>query len=214
MKTHYLIFSAFLPFRRIKIIYSFAFFFITLTACSTTLDKPAYLTYLTDPKHGLTQTQEVNGAFITCSYRPPDLLINQELATRPDASPDSLRRLYANKTYCALTLSQNGAEIEGPLINDSNAYAQALAYLNTGIAQDVVIAPAGTSTDSTVALAASYTRQYGTTGRSTVLLVFDTHALNLSHGFGLTFHGDKFNLGTLRFLFTAHDLHKIPNLRY
>ena len=197
-----------------KRIYSFALLLVALTACSTTLSKPAYLAYLTDPKHGLTQTQEVNGVSATCSYRPPDLLISQELATRPGISPDSLRRVYANKTYCALTLSQGGAEIESPLINDANAYAQALAYLNTGIAQDVVLAPAGASADSTVALAAVYTRQYGTTGRSTVLLVFDTHALDLNRGFSLTFHGEKFNLGTLRFAFTAHDLHELPNLQY
>ena len=189
---------------------------LVLAACSSPLAKPAYLAYLTDPKHGLTHTQEVNGATISCSYRPPDLLLSQELAVRPATTPvvlDSLRRMYASKTYCTLTLSQGGAEIESPLIQNSDAYSQALAYLNTGITQDVILTSNAVPTDSVTALAATYPRQYGATGFSTVLLVFDTHALDLNNGFRVTFRGDKFNLGAVRFAFSGRDLDALPRLQ-
>ncbi|OGX87429.1 hypothetical protein BEN47_10905 [Hymenobacter lapidarius] len=61
---------------------------------------------------------------------------------------------------------------------------------------------------------ALYPRQYGVTGRSTVLLVFDTHRLDLTRGFTLTYHDTHFQLGTMRFLFKAADLNRLPALQF
>ncbi len=38
--------------------------------CARPLERPAYLAYLADPAHGLTQTQESVGTTVACSYRP------------------------------------------------------------------------------------------------------------------------------------------------
>ena len=67
--------------------------------------------------------------------------------------------------------------------------------------------------DSIPALASIYPRQYGTTGRSTVLLIFDTQAHPLTQDFTLTFHDRQFGLGTLRFPFRAADLAAVPELK-
>jgi len=177
---------------------------------------PAYRAYLADPAHGLSHTVEVNGATVTCTYRPTELLVAQELAGA--AAPvtaavrDSLGRAYAGKTYCTLTLSRHGGEIENALVNDPPAYQQALTYLNTGIAADAFLATS--ARDSVPASASMYVRQFGTMGRSNVLLVFDTRQLAPRQGFHLTLRGQQLGLRTMRFSFAARDLAALPTLKF
>ena len=189
---------------------------LLLASCGTTpLPLEAYRAYLADPAHGLTHTAEANGATVTCTYRPTDLLVWQDLTSMPATNPatrDSLTRAYAGKTYCTLTLARQGSEIENQFINEPATYQQVLTYLNTGIAADAFLAT--TPRDSVPAAASMYVRQYGTTGRSTLLLVFDTHQFTPRRGFHLTLRGQRLGLGTLRFFFTASDLAALPPLKF
>jgi len=187
-----------------------------VAGCSGALTQPQYQAYLTDPAHGLTHTQEVNGTTITCSYRPPDLLVSQELATSDaTATPglvDSLRHTYAGKLYCTLALARDSTELEAAVSRDETALSQTLSYLSTGIAHDVYVRGLG-QPDSTAALAAAYTRQYGNTGRSTVLLVFAPPQLAVSRGFTLTYRDTQFGLGPVHFVFTPQALARLPALQ-
>lgn len=186
----------------------------TLVGCSHPLPPTEYRAYLADPEHGLVQRQEVNGAVATCAYRPTELLVLQDLAQVPAvtaAARDSLARAYAGKTYCALSFSRGGNEIENYLVNNPAAYQQVLSYLNTGIAADAYL---GTpARDSVSALTSLYLRQYGTTGKSTLLLVFDTHRLTLKKGFHVSIQAQRLGLGVLHFPFTANSLAGLPALR-
>ena len=184
--------------------------------CTGPLARPAYLAYLADPAHGLTQARDAGTTTATCSYRPTDLLVAQELADRADITPaarDSARRAYAGKVYCTLALARNGAEMETGVINDETALGQALSYLSTGIARDVYLRGAGRP-DSVQALGASYARQYGGTGRSTVLLVFAAPGPDVARGFTLTYRDTQFGLAPLHFAFTARALRDVPALQF
>ncbi|GAB3639153.1 hypothetical protein GCM10027422_47440 [Hymenobacter arcticus] len=189
---------------------------LVMTGCTGSLTQPQYLAYLADPAHGLTHTQEVNGTAVTCGYRPPDLLVSQELASgSAQATPalvDSLRRTYAGKLYCTLALARDSTELEAAVSRDENALTQTLSYLSNGIARDVYVRGLG-QPDSTAALAAAYTRQYGNTGRSTVLLVFAVPQLKVSRGFTLTYRDTQFGLGPVHFVFTAQALGRLPALQ-
>ncbi|TGE20857.1 hypothetical protein [Hymenobacter metallicola] len=187
---------------------------ITLGSCRKQLEEAEYRAYLQDAAHGLTQTRAVGSATVMCSYRPTDLLVAQELAGAPRTSPamlDSLRHHFAGKTYFSLSLAQNGTEIENQYIRDATAFTQAVVYLGSGIAHDVYLVNA---TDSVVALTALYPRQYGSTGRSTVLLLFDTTRLDLRQGFTLSYHDTRFQLGTVRFAFEGEDIDRLPTLKF
>lgn len=188
---------------------------LLLAGCGRPLPPAAYRAYLADPAHGLSHTVAANGATATCTYRPLDLLVLQDLAGGAPATPavrDSLARAYAGKTYCTLTFSRNGGEIENQFVTDPAAYQQVLAYLNTGLAADAFLATM--PRDSVPAASSLYVRGFGTTGRSTVLLVFDTRRLAPAQGFRLTLHGQRLGLGTLRFAFTAADLAALPPLQF
>jgi hypothetical protein len=193
-----------------------ALFGLGLASCTGSLTQPQYLAYLADPAHGLVQTQQVNGITVTCGYRPTDLLVRQDLAADATSAPptlvDSLRRTYTGKVYCTLALARDSTELEAAVSRDENALTQTLSYLSNGIARDVYVRGIG-QPDSTAALAAAYTRQYGNTGRSTVLLVFATPQLDVSRGFTLTYHDTQFGLGPVHFVFTAQALGRLPALQ-
>jgi hypothetical protein len=185
-----------------------------VVACSPgALEAPALRAYVQDPTHGLVQRTTVGGAEVVCTYRPTGLLVAQELANQPtsEATLDSVRQAFATKRYFSLSLSQGGTEIENQYVTEPATFANTLAYLNTGIAEDVFLVTA--AQDSVPALASTYPRQYGSTGRSTVLLIFDASRLPLNQDFHLTFRADRFGLGTLRFPFTAADLADVPQLK-
>lgn len=174
-----------------------------------------YAAYLADPAHGLSHTVEEKGTTITCVYRPTDQLVQQELAASVLAATharDSIARTYTGKTYCTLTLSTPNGGFESQFVSTPAFYQQVLTYLNTGIAADAFLAT--TSRDSVAALASMYVRQFGTTGHSTILLVFDTHQLQPQQGFHVTLRGQRLGLGTLRFPFAAADLAALPPLRF
>lgn len=184
-------------------------------SCTKPLPPAEYAAYLADPAHGLSHTVEANGTTITCAYRPTDQLVQQEVASATFADAhtrDSLAQAYAGKTYCTLTLARPGGEFESQFVTNPAAYQQVLTYLNTGIAADAFLAT--TPHDSVAAVASMYVRQFGTTGHSTVLLVFDTHQLSPQQGFHLTLRGQPLGLGTLRFPFSASDLAALPPLRF
>ena len=188
---------------------------IVAAGCTSHLDHDKYLTYLNDQEHGLTQTQQVNGVTITCSYRPIDLLVSQELANQaadsPPLNPDSVRQTFSDRQYLTLSLSRDGTEVENLLIRNELAFGQAISYLSNGIAQDVFLHGLG-QPDSVAAIAATYPRQYGNTGRSTVLLVFATPQLHATRGFTVTYRDTHFNLGPTRFVFSPRDLQRLPLL--
>ena len=60
---------------------------LLLAGCGRPLPPAAYRTYLADPAHGLTHTVVANGATVTCTYRPLDLLVLQDLAGGAPSTP-------------------------------------------------------------------------------------------------------------------------------
>ena len=167
-----------------------------------------------DPAHGLVQEVRTGPHTLTCRYRPVELLVAQDLANARQPltarAVDSVRRHYAGKAYFALELAGPGGEIENTLVNTPAAYGAALQYLNGGIAADTYLATG--ARDSAAALTAMYIRQYGTTGRSTVLLVFAAPAAPGTTDYSITLQDRQFGLGQRRFRFAAADLRRIPSL--
>ncbi|MCR5886651.1 hypothetical protein LRS06_02445 [Hymenobacter sp. J193] len=187
---------------------------VALGACSSPVEEAAYRAYLQDPAHGLVQSAEASGMHVQATYRPVELVLHQELGENAAASArlDSLRQAYAGKTYCTLTFSANGQDLESHTANHGGDMAQTVAYLNTGIGAVTYLVPTAQPHDSVPALLANYSRGFGTTGHSTVLLVFDTARLPLQDGFTLALHDTYLGVGSARFPFKGEDLADLPQL--
>ena len=75
-------------------------------------DKQALLDYIKNPDNGYLQKKNVNGVDFSLLYRPTDLLVSQELSTKPSQKEiDSLRNKYSDYLYFNLSLSKNGKEL-------------------------------------------------------------------------------------------------------
>lgn len=183
-------------------------------ACSASADPAQYRAYLADPAHGLTQTVAVAGTTITCAYRPAELLVWQEVGNRalPPAARDSVARAYAGKTYCTLTFTRHGQELENEYASQPQVRQQVLDYLHRGIAADAFLATA--PNDSVPATASFYVQQHGLSGHSTVVLVFATPRRGATNGFHLALRGQALGLGRQRFFFPPRALAALPPLRY
>lgn len=130
---------------------------------------------------------------INCKYQSISKEINSnELLSKSESS-------------FVLSLTENNQEIENQYIANAPLYTRVLQYLNYDIARDVYLRLPGRS-DSVAAIAASYPRQYGATGRSSVLLTFPVTAKQLRRGCFITFKGEKLAVGTHRFAFTVSDI--------
>ena len=188
---------------------------VLCSSCAAPLPPAEYRAYLADPGHGLRQATEAAGDSITCAYRPTELLVLQDLVGQPGASPaarDSLARAYAGKTYCTLTFSRHGQELENQYLSQPQLRQRVLDYLNQGIAADAFLATA--PHDSVAAAASFYAQQHGLSGHSTVVLVFATPHRAPAEGFRLTLRGQALGLPDQHFAFASRDLAALPALRY
>jgi hypothetical protein len=140
-------------------------------------------------------SEQYKAHVVECSYRPATVLNT--------VHPDML--LSKRESNFILALAQDNREIESQYIATGPLYTRVLQYLNYDIAQDIYLRLPGCP-DSVAATAASYPRQYGATGRSSVLLTFPVSDKQLRHGCAITFKGEKLAVGTHRFLFTAADI--------
>lgn len=186
-----------------------------LCACNRAVPIRDYTAYVNNPANGLVQTDTGHSIDLACTFKPTDLLVYQEFSgagAYADRRLDSAKVQYRNNVYVTLSFAKNGQEIENAFIQDEPVHNACLSYLTHYVYRDVALC---TATDTIPATASTYARQYGTTRASTVLVVFVKNpTTDLSQGFDILYQGDKFNLGTLRFPFTAQSLHNIPSLRY
>jgi len=185
-----------------------------LVACRQSVPIKDYTHYLNDSANGLMQTDTGHSIDIACAFKPTDLLVHQETlgaGTDTGLSVDSAKAQYRNNIYVTLSFAKNGQEVENAFLHDEPVHNACLSYLTHYVYQDVTLC---TATDTIPAMASTYARQYGSTRASTVLVVFTKGSADLRNGFDILYRGDKFNLGTLRFPFTAQALSNIPPLRY
>lgn len=186
-----------------------------LCACHRDLPIQEYTAYINNPANGLVQTDTGHRIDLACAFKPTDLLVYQDFSgagADADQRLDSAKAQYRNNVYVTLSFAKNGQEIENAFLHDEPVHNACLSYLTHYVYRDVALC---TATDTIPATASTYARQYGTDRASTVLIVFAKDATtDLSRGFAILYRGDKFDLGTLRFPFTAQSISNIPPLRY
>jgi hypothetical protein len=176
------------------------------------VDEKGLKDFIADPKNGLSQEKTVNGATVAVACRPTDLLVAQEVKGREDTNlnRDSLRAAYEGRAYFTLTLSKGNQEIENQFLYERALYNQALQYLTHGMAGQVRLITANGDTVPTLGYV--YPRMYGSTGKSTIMLVYDKAKLTKASGFTLFLHDTLLGLGEVSFVFKREQLERVPSL--
>lgn len=187
--------------------------FAGLTSCSGKVSQEELLAYLNDENNGVKVSKEVGDVQVALAYKPSDLLIEQELKNKPDITDAEIEKIKANYQkglYFTLSMSKGGQELEVSALGDQSQFAKRIERLSFGMRELVSLQ---TSDNQKVSLLDHvYSRMYGMTGKSTMLLIFDRAEATQAAGFTVTLNGYDLGIGVNTFRFTTKDIHNVPQL--
>ncbi len=144
------------------------------TGCNqkTFTSEEALWGYMKEESSRYIQYKSVNGVNFSLTYRPTDLLVNQELRSN-NASVmliDSLRNKYKKYMYFNLAMSINNQEVLTSMAGNKNKFGAMVNQLAFGMAERVHLY---TSKKDTIAmLDYIYPRMYGMSNSTNILLVY------------------------------------------
>jgi hypothetical protein len=173
-----------------------------------TVSKATLIDYVKDERNGTCRSTTVNGTQYKITYRPIELILEQELKANSGYNKDSLRTVYSDCLYFVLSMNRDSTEIFGRL---SENYETLLKQVSFGLQELVTLK----DKDQVFFLADyAYPRMYGGTGSTSVLLCFHDPKLKELEEFTIDVK-DFLNQSeeNLQFQFSKQDLDHIPDLK-
>jgi len=182
-------------------------FTLVFIACGRKLTYEEYINYIKDPDNGLIQERVINGIQMKVTYRPPELLVYQELHDRDSISEEDIketRERYGQQHYFVLSISQGGQEI---LINAANRQRFSLIVNQLTFQMDRNISLITADKDTLQLLDFHYPRMYATTPSSDIMFAFKKNNQKTKY---VELQLDEFglNTGDTRFRFALKDINK------
>ena len=200
--------------KEIKYLYQFIIIFMALCSCTKQrFDTAQELrAYVKTKEHGYIWQKTVNGVDFTLTYRPTDLLVNQELgAHKTEEYIDSLRKKYSKYLYFNLSMSKNNQELLNNVAGNRSQFGAMVNQLAFGMGNKVHLY---TPKRDTIPLADySYPRMYGMSGSTTILFVYPRDALKEDH-LNLVIGDIGFQTGEVRFKIITELLKNEPELTF
>lgn len=186
-------------------------FVLQLSSCDVdSLPKEELIAYLMDEDNGLIKTEEQGDFKISLTYRPSDLVAEQELLITNNLDQrDSIRQHYKQYLYFVLAFSHDDKEIETRYAGNATKYNQVVKYLQSGIGSDVSMTIDGKQEEL---LDFIFTQTFGNAKSSKVLLVFP-NKLNLDEQIKIKVNTNLLGLGIHYFFFESDDLMNTPQLK-
>jgi hypothetical protein len=162
-----------------KVFLEYALFLITifLSSCNqnTFKNETALLEYIKEPTNGYTQHKTINGVDYTLTYRPTDVLVNQELGDAStlrlrSAQVGKYREKYKKYMYFNLSMSINNKELLSAAPKNRNEFGQMVNQLAFGMNEKVHVY---TQDKDTLEMADFiYPRMYGMSKATTIMFVY------------------------------------------
>ena len=195
-------------------------YFIGLTllifSCKKTFkDKTQLLAYLSTPENGYTQHKVINGVNYTLTYRPTDMLVQQELGgvTATEVEVHELRERYSKHMYFNLSMSQNNKELLSVVPNNRNEFGAMVNQLAFGMGDKIHFY---TQSKDTLDLADFiYPRMYGMSQATTIMFVYPRDEQQLQEDY-LNFTIEDLGLytGEVKFKIPTEKLINEPELAF
>lgn len=178
-----------------------------LISCNRTLSQEELIAYVQNPKNGLVHEKELNGTKLKLTYKPYQLLVQQEMqgidSLTKEKEQEILKR-YSQQDYFVLSISQGGKEILSSAA-DRQKFSQMVNQFAFGMGQSVMLTTA--ERDTLPLLDFHYPRLYGMAPSTDILFVFEKEKQKTEY---LTFYLDEFGLrtGDTRFKIEAGSIKK------
>ena len=178
-----------------------------------TFDTPEELmAHVTDPENGYVQERSINGIDFKITYRPTDMLVQQEMNEDDgQAIQDSLRAKYNKYLYFNLSLARNSQEVLNGMAGNRNEFGAMVNQLAFGMGDKVHLF---SKAKDTIELADYvYPRLYGMGGGTSMLFVYprDEKLMN-SDFFHVTIEDIGLNTGEVGFKIPTEPIKNEPFL--
>lgn len=190
-------------------------FLILWTACSRSVNSADDLrAFVAKQSNGLTKEKTIGEIKVRLTYRPTDLLVQQELGGAP-ASPahiEQLRQQYDDYLYFLLTYSANGKEIEGWRATSQAEFGTRVQTLAFGMAE--VLSLNTDQRDSIPLVDFLYQRTFGGGSSSDVLFAFDRAATADADWLSFRLDDIGLGIGTTHFRFDTKAINTVPSIPF
>ncbi|MEM1320867.1 MAG: hypothetical protein AAGG75_11460 [Bacteroidota bacterium] len=190
-------------------------FSLFITGCTHQLDSTKELrSFVADQRNGLTKEKTFGELNVRLSYRPTDLLVDQELGDEVATASEveRLRDQYDDYLYFLLSYSANGKEIEAWRVNSQQEFGTRVQALAFGMGQQVKLS--SDTRDSIPLVDFIYQRTFGGGSSSDVLLAFDREAAEGSDWLNFRLQDIGLGIGTNHFRFDVAAIKALPPLPF
>ncbi|WP_431165688.1 hypothetical protein [Tenacibaculum halocynthiae] len=146
---------------------------IVLASCTTKIfhSKEELVKYIMNEENGYTQSKMINGVLYTLTYRPTDLLVNQEIGDNITSERiEELRAKYDRYLYFNLSMSKNNKELLSTAPKNRSEFGEMVNQLAFGMGKKVHLY---TKSKDTIEMTDFiYPRMYGISKKTSMLFVF------------------------------------------
>lgn len=181
--------------------------------CEKELGSPeAMHEYIAEEGNGLVKAKKIGDIDIKVTYRPPDLLVAQEIGKDESSEVlvDSLRTMFGKYAHFILSLSANGKEIEA--YNVGGDFGSRVMTLAFQMPEYVYLL--SEAKDTIPVADYYYQRTYGVGGSSDLLFAFDRNELEKTESFQFILNDFGLRTGNTRLRFETEDIRQTPYLKF
>ena len=205
-------FSIFVEMKCLCYFFVFPLLCLMFTSCNKPVTKQELTTYLNDPDNGLKQEVKIGSYKISLTYRPTDLLVEQDLFGDTTVETIEAKRTEYNAYYyfiLNMSLGENDVLYKGS--TNQLQFSASLNKLNFGLSEYIY---AIADEKDTINLADYYVPNlYGMGGTTQILLVFPKDISIIYEELEVTVKELGFGTGQQKFKFKIKDMNNVPELK-
>jgi hypothetical protein len=181
-----------------------------LAACKKVVDQQGMNNYLNDPDNGLKQETTTGNYKISLTYRPIDLIMEQEGETDPKKIEEK-KKEYSKYHYFTLNMSLGDKDVLYKGSSSQQQFRTSLSRLNFGLSEYIY---ALADKKDTLYLADYYVPNlYGMGGSTQILLAFPNETNKNYEELEVKIKEMGFGTGGQKFIFKREDMEDIPTLK-
>lgn len=185
---------------------------IVICGCSDTpVSKDDLLKYCQDNGNGLHKQSEANGILIDVSYRPQDLIVDQEIEGSSYSANqiDSIRNRLNDFDYFLLSISKDNNDLIRSYASDPAMLQSIFEHLSNGIGAYVKLVH---NADTLSVYDYMYLNGHGLSESSKILFVFESGLRKKEGNVDMIYKDEFFRTGLNHFEFDIKSIKKIPEL--
>ncbi|TJY37435.1 hypothetical protein E5167_05440 [Pontimicrobium aquaticum] len=176
-------------------------------------DEIALLEYVNDDANGYTLRKSINGIDYTLTYRPTDILVNQELKSTDSVDINRLRDKYSKYLYFNLSMSKNNKDLLSAIPKNRNEFGAMANELLFGMKNKVHLIT--NKNDTIEMIDYNYPRMYGMSKATTMMFIYPRDPQYINEDY-LSFTVEDLGLhtGEVNFMIMTNKIKNEPTLSF